>query len=54
MKVYIDDMLVKNIESDRYITNLEEVFEELRKYQMKHNPNKFTFGVISKNFWIFI
>ena len=54
MKVYVDDMLVKSIEADRHITDLEEVFGELHKYQMKFNPNKCTFRVILKKFLDFL
>ena len=54
MKVYIDDILIKIIGSDHYIIDLEEAFEELRKSQMKLNPNIYAFEVTSKKFWIFL
>ena len=54
MKVYIDDILVENIEVDRHITDLEEMFWELHKYQMKLNPNKCAFGVIARKFLNFL
>ena len=50
MKIYVDDMIVKSIEEDRYIIDLKEAFGELRRYQMKLNSNKYTFGVGSDQF----
>ena len=50
MKVYLDDILVKNVEADQHITDLNEAFNELRSYQMKLNPSKYAFGVNSKKF----
>nr|XP_010905349.1 uncharacterized protein LOC105032576 [Elaeis guineensis] len=54
MKVYVDDMLVKSIEEDWHITNLKKVFRELRKHQMKLNPNKYAFGVALGKFFDFL
>ena len=45
MEIYIDDMIVKSIEEDQHITDLKKVFGELRRHQMKLNPNKYTFRV---------
>ena len=50
MKVYVNDMIVKSTEEDRYIIDLKEAFRELKKYQMKLNPNKCAFGVGSDKF----
>lgn len=54
MQVYVDGMLVKNTKTGRHITNLEEAFGELRQHYMKLNPNKYTFGMMSENFFRFI
>nr|XP_010919416.1 uncharacterized protein LOC105043537 [Elaeis guineensis] len=54
MEVYVDDMIEKSAEEDQHIADLEEVFGELRKHQMKLNPNKCTFGVISDKFFDFL
>ena len=54
MKVYVDDILMKSIEADRYITDLEEAFDELCRYQMKLNPNKYIFEVTLRKFLIFL
>ncbi|CAL8133852.1 unnamed protein product [Prunus armeniaca] len=45
MEVYVDDMLVKTPEQANHIENLAEAFSLLRKYNMKLNPSKCTFGV---------
>ena len=45
IEVYIDDMLVKSTEADRYIADLEEACGKLRQHQMKLNLNKYIFGV---------
>jgi len=45
MKVYVDDMLVKSKRATDRITHLDEMFHVLRKYGMKLNPLKCTFGV---------
>ena len=50
MEVYVDDMLVKSKSSMNHVANLEETFNALRKYKMKLNPAKYTFGVISGKF----
>ncbi|CAL8077619.1 unnamed protein product [Prunus armeniaca] len=47
MEVYEDDMLVKAPERADHIKNLAEAFSLLRKYNMKLNPSKCTFGVSS-------
>ncbi|XP_073153444.1 uncharacterized protein [Henckelia pumila] len=45
MKVYIDDMLVKSTQTSNHLKDLGECFSILRKYRMKLNPNKCTFGI---------
>ncbi|CAL2270520.1 unnamed protein product [Prunus armeniaca] len=50
MEVYVDDMLVKAPERANHIENLAEAFSILRKYNMKLNPSKCTFGVSSGRF----
>lgn len=49
MEVYIDDMLVKSAKKEDHIGHLKEAFEILRRYGMKLNPEKWAFGVASKN-----
>ena len=45
MEVYIDDMLVKSKQRPDHTTHLQQTFDLLRKYNMKLNPLKCTFGV---------
>ena len=47
MEVYVDDMLVKSKTSGDHSDDLEEAFAVIRKYGMKLNPKKCTFGVSS-------
>ena len=50
LEVYVDDMLVKLKEAIDYIGHLSEMFNILRKYRMKLNPQKCVFGVESGKF----
>ena len=50
MKVYVDDMLVKSIEAEEHIKDLQEAFGTLKKHRMKLNPTKCAFGVASGKF----
>ena len=54
MEVYIDDMLVKSKTSRKHADDLAEAFVVIRKYGMKLNPKKCTFGVASGKFLGFI
>lgn len=45
MEVYVDDMMVKSWASENHIIDLRETFATLRKYRMKLNLAKYTFGV---------
>jgi len=50
MEVYVDDMLIKSLNAGDHVTDLAEMFETLRRYQMKWNPQKCVFGVVSRKF----
>lgn len=54
MEVYIDDMLVKPLEAEDHILHLHQAFCTLRKYHMKLNPAKCSFGVSSGKFLAYI
>ena len=54
MEVYIDDMLVNSKTSGKHSDDLAEAFAVIRKYKMKRNPKKCTFGVASEKFLGFI
>ena len=45
VEVYIDDMIVKSKERSGHLVALTKFFERLRKYRMRLNPQKCTFGV---------
>ncbi|KAL0381245.1 UNVERIFIED_CONTAM: Retrovirus-related Pol polyprotein from transposon [Sesamum angustifolium] len=45
MAMYVDNMLVKSKEARNHVETLEETFAVLRKYLLKLNPRKCTFGV---------
>ena len=50
MEVYINDMLVKSIVVEQHLDHLCQAFEILRRYNMKLNPTKCSFGVSSGKF----
>ncbi|KAK4397466.1 hypothetical protein Sango_1583200 [Sesamum angolense] len=45
MEVYVDYMLIKNKEEKEHLTHLQAAFEVMRRYGMKLNSAKCTFGV---------
>ncbi len=45
--VYIDDVVVKSNRQDDLLADLKETFDNLRRYKIKLNPLKCTFGVPS-------
>jgi hypothetical protein len=47
IKFYVDDMITKSKDEENHIPALKKLFERLRKYQLKLNPVKCTFGVKS-------
>ena len=50
----MDDMLAKIKEKEHHLDDLKEMFETLRLYGMKLNPNKCVFGVSSRKFLGFV
>ncbi|XP_074377973.1 uncharacterized protein LOC141719490 [Apium graveolens] len=50
MEVYVDNMLVKSKEANDHIEHLMEMFNILRGFRMKLNPQKCVFGVESGKF----
>ena len=50
LQVYMDDMLVKSLQEDNHLSNLQETFDTLRSYNMKLNPSKCTFRVTTGKF----
>ena len=47
IEVYVDDMIAKSKAEEEHIVNLQKLFERLRKYKLRLNPAKCTFGVKS-------
>jgi hypothetical protein len=45
VEAYIDDVVVKTRSHDQFITDLAEMFENLKKFKWKLNPTKCIFGV---------
>ena len=54
MEVYVDDMIVKSKLAADHLTNLRETFDRLRYFNMKLNPQKSVFGVVSGKFLGFL
>jgi len=50
VEVYVDDMLVKSLDEQKHLDDLQETFDALRQYNMKLNPSKCAFGVSSGKF----
>ena len=50
VEVYVDDMLVKSLDEEEHLDNLQETFDTLRRFSMKLNPSKCVFGVSSGKF----
>ena len=50
MEVYVDDMLVKILDEEKHLNDLQETFDMLRRYNMKLNSSKCAFGVSSSKF----
>jgi hypothetical protein len=46
-EAYVDDVVIKNWEDKGLIPDLVETFDNLRKFKLKLNPDKCTFGVHS-------
>jgi len=47
IEVYVDDMIVKSGMEEEHVEYLLKMFQWLRKYKLRLNPNKCTFGVRS-------
>jgi len=50
LEVYMDEMIVKSQQEINHATHLKRVFEQTRKYNMRRNPEKCTFGVQAGKF----
>ncbi|RDX73065.1 Retrovirus-related Pol polyprotein from transposon 17.6, partial [Mucuna pruriens] len=54
VEVYVDDMIAKSKMPKKHINDLRKLFEWLRKYRLRLNPAKCTFGVRTRKFLGFI
>ena len=54
IEVYVDDLIAKSQEDESHVENLQKLFERLRKFQLKLNPAKCTFGATSRKLLGFI
>ena len=54
VEVYVDDMRVKSPDEGKHLDDLQEIFDTLKQYNMRLNPNKCTFRVSSGKFLGFI
>jgi hypothetical protein len=45
IECYVDDMIAKSRIEEEHLDNLQKLFEHLRKFKLRLNPNKCTFGV---------
>ena len=54
IEVYVDDLIAKSREGESHVKNLRKLFERLRKFQLKLNPAKCTFGATSGKLLVFI
>nr|KYP71786.1 Transposon Ty3-G Gag-Pol polyprotein [Cajanus cajan] len=45
LEVYVDDMVIKTKSPDNHVRDLEEIFKQIRKHNMRLNPEKCVFGV---------
>ena len=48
IEVYVDDLIAKSQEDESHIENLQKLFKRLKKFQLKLNPAKCTFGATSR------
>ena len=54
IEVYVDDMIVKSRTEVEHVEHLLTLFQRLRKYKLRLNPNKCIFGVRSGNLLGFV
>lgn len=50
VEVYVDDMIVKSEAEDKHQVDLEETFNTIRRYNLKVNLEKCSFGIQARKF----
>ena len=53
-EAYVDDVVIKTRSNDQFIADLQETFENLRRFKWKLNPTKCVFGIPSAKLLGFI
>ena len=48
VEVYVEDMIVKSRDRADHLAALQRLFERIRRFRLRLNPKKCTFGVTSK------
>ncbi|PWG74356.1 hypothetical protein DF186_18330, partial [Enterococcus hirae] len=48
VEVYVDDVLVKIIQAEDFIADLENVFTSLQRYCTRFNPFKYVFVLVAE------
>ena len=51
IEVYVNDLIAKSREDESHVENLRNLFKRLRKFQLKLNPAKCTFGAPLESYW---
>lgn len=54
MEAYINDIVVKSEKTEEYVKDLEEIFNVLRKIEVKLSLKKYVFRVVATKFLRFI
>jgi len=54
MQAFVDDMVVISKEKEKHVTDLEELFTSIVKYNLKLNLEKCVFGVVAGMFLGFL
>lgn len=50
IEVYVDDMIVKSEEETKHQGDLDETFNTIRRYNLRLNPEKCSFGIQAGKF----
>ena len=45
VEVYVDDIIVKSKDTGSHTINLRKLFERIKQYRLRLNPQKCTFGI---------
>ena len=54
IEVYVDDMIARSQTEEEHLDHLQKMFDRLKTYKLRLNPNKCTFGVRSGKLLCFV